>query len=162
MYGLEGRNFLLTLQRLARERDELKIVDDQIGSPTWCRTISQITLNILTQILPPDSPANLTLFEQSSGLYNLVCSGETSWFGFAKAILEGSSPAPATRLTPIPTSDYPTPPPPPPPTPAPRPKNSVLSTEKLRAAFGIIPPPWEATLQYCLSLQSPPATGPGK
>ena len=144
VYGLTGKNFLLTMQRLGKERDELKIVDDQIGCPTWSRTIAQTTANVLTQILPQSSPGDLSRFEQASGLYNLVCGGQTSWFGFAKAILEESSPT--TKLTPIPTSEFPT--------PAKRPQNSVLSTEKLRSAFGIVTPAWDVTLKYCLSGQS--------
>ena len=142
VYGLKGENFLLTVQRLAKERDELKIVDDQIGSPTWCRTIAQTTANILTQILPQNSPGNLSGFEQASGLYNLVCGGQTSWFGFAQAILKASSSSQMTQLNPIPTTEYPT--------PAKRPPNSVLSTQKLRSAFGITLPDWDVTLKYCL------------
>jgi dTDP-4-dehydrorhamnose reductase len=143
VYGLKGKNFLLTMQRLAKERDELKIVDDQIGSPTWSRTIAQTTANVLTQVLPQNSPGDLSHFAQASGLYNLVCGGQTSWFGFAQAILEESSLSQNTKLTPIPTSEYPT--------PAKRPQNSVLSTGKLRSAFGITPPAWDVTLKYCLS-----------
>jgi dTDP-4-dehydrorhamnose reductase len=143
VYGLKGKNFLLTMQRLAKERDELKIVDDQIGPPTWSRTIAQTTANILTQVLPQNSPGDLSRFEQASGLYNLVCGGQTSWFGFARAILEASSLSQNTKLIPIPTSEYPT--------PAKRPQSSVLSTEKLRSAFGIAPPAWDVTLKYCLS-----------
>ena len=143
VYGLKGGNFLLTIQRLAKERDELKIVDDQIGSPTWSRTIAQTTANVLTQVLPQSSPGDLSRFEQASGLYNLVCGGQTSWFGFAQAILEASSSSQDTKLTSISTSEYPT--------PAKRPQNSVLSTERLRSAFGITPPAWDVTLRYCLS-----------
>jgi dTDP-4-dehydrorhamnose reductase len=143
VYGLKGKNFLLTIKRLAKERDELKIVDDQIGAPTWCRTIAQTTANVLTQVLLQSSPGDLSRFEQASGLYNLVCGGQTSWFGFAQAILEASSSSHSAKLTPIPTSEYPT--------PAKRPQYSVLSTEKLRASFGIVPPNWDVTLKYCLS-----------
>ena len=143
VYGLKGKNFLLTIQRLAKERDELKIVDDQIGSPTWCLTIAQATANVLTQILPQSSPGDLSHFEQASGLYNLVCGGQTSWFGFAQAILEASSSSQDTKLIPIPTSEYPT--------LTKRPQNSVLSTKKLKSAFGIAPPAWDVTLKYCLS-----------
>lgn len=143
VYGLQGKNFLLTIQRLAKECDELKIVDDQVGSPTWCRTIAQITANVLSQVLPEHSPGDLSRFEQASGLYNLVCTGQTSWFGFAKAIVEASPTTRDTKLIPIPTSEYPT--------AARRPANSVLATEKLRSAFGITPPAWDITLNYCLS-----------
>ncbi len=143
VYGLQGNNFLLTIRRLAEERDELKIVDDQIGSPTWCRTIAQTTANVLAQILPPGSPGDLSGLERASGLYNLVCSGQTSWYGFAQAILESSPSSRNAKLIPIPTSEYPT--------PAGRPKNSALATDKLRSAFGITLPDWQATLNYCLS-----------
>ena len=146
VYGLKGKNFLLTMQRLAKERDELKIVDDQIGSPTWCRTIAQTTANVLTQVLTQSSPGDLSRFEQASGLYNLVCGGQTSWFGFAQAILKASSSSQTTKLTPIPTSEYPT--------PAKRPLYSVLSTKKLRSSFGITPPTWDVTLKYCLGNNS--------
>lgn len=143
VYGLKGKNFLRTIQRLAKERDELKIVDDQVGSPTWCRIIAQTTANVLTQVLPEGSPGDLSRLDDASGLYNLVCTGHTSWFGFAKAILEASPDSPNTKLIPISASEYPT--------PAARPKNSVLATEKLRSAFGITPPAWDITLNYCLS-----------
>ena len=146
VYGMKGKNFLLTMQKLAKERDELKIVDDQIGSPTWCRTIAQTTANVLTQILPQSSPGDLSRFEQASGLYNLVCGGQTSWYGFAQAILKEMSSSPIAKLTPIPTSGYPT--------PARRPPYSVLSTEKLKSSFGITPPAWDVTLQYCLGRNS--------
>ena len=144
VYGLKGKNFLLTMQRLAKEKDELKIVDDQVGAPTWCRTIAQTTANVLTQILPQSSPGDLSRFERTSGLYNLVCGGQTSWYGFAQAILkEGSD---TTKLIPIPTSEYPT--------PAKRPLYSVLSTKKLKSSFGITPPDWDVTLKYCLGRSS--------
>ena len=146
VYGLKGKNFLLTMQRLAKERDELKIVDDQIGSPTWSRTIAQTTANVLEQVLTQSSPGDLSRFEQASGLYNLVCSGQTSWFGFAQAILNASSSSQTTKLTPIPTSEYPT--------PAKRPLYSVLSTKKLQSSFGITPPTWDVTLKYCLGNNS--------
>ena len=142
VYGLKGKNFLLTIQRLAKEREELRIVDDQIGSPTWCRTIAQTTANVLTQILPQGSPGEISRLEELSGLYNLACGGETSWFGFAQAILKASSSLQTTQLIPIPTSEYPT--------PAQRPPYSVLSTEKLRTSFGITLPSWDETLNYCL------------
>lgn len=142
VYGLKGKNFLLTIQRLAKEQDDLKIVDDQIGSPTWSRTIAQTTANVLTQVLSQNSPGNLSHFEQASGLYNLVCSGQTSWFGFAQAILEASSLPQDTKLTPIPTSEYPT--------LAKRPQKCVLSTEKLRLIFDTTLPAWDATLRHCL------------
>lgn len=141
VYGLRGKNFLLTMQRLARERDELKIVDDQFGAPTWSRSIAQTTANILTQMLDADS--GLAAMENASGLYNLSCSGRTSWFGFAQAIIASLELPNPPRLIAIPTSEFPT--------PAVRPKNSVLSHEKIRNAFGIILPDWADTLKSCLN-----------
>ena len=75
VYGMRGKNFLLTILRLAREREELKIVDDQIGAPTWSRTIAEATAQILTSGAWPVSGA--------SGIYHLTASGSTSWYGFA-------------------------------------------------------------------------------
>ena len=141
VYGSRGKNFLLTMQRLAGERDELKIVDDQIGAPTWSRTIAQTTANILSQML--EDGGGLPAIQRASGLYNLSCSGQTSWFGFAQAIIESSGMANPPRLIPIPTSEFPR--------PAPRPKNSVLSHEKMKNAFGIILPDWSGTLKLCLN-----------
>ena len=76
VYGTRGGNFLRTILRLAAERDELRVVDDQIGAPTWCRMIAEASSLALAR---PDVPV---------GLYHLAGSGETSWFGFARAILK--------------------------------------------------------------------------
>jgi dTDP-4-dehydrorhamnose reductase len=148
VYGLRGKNFLLTMQRLAREKDELRVVNDQIGTPTWCRLIAQTTGNILEQTLYADHPEDLGGIEKASGLYNLSCTGWTSWYGFAQAIFETMPEADRPRLRPIPTSEYPT--------PAKRPANSVLSLEKLSAQFGIILPDWKGALGFCLNNQREP------
>ncbi|TAE56876.1 MAG: dTDP-4-dehydrorhamnose reductase, partial [Nostocales cyanobacterium] len=82
VYGLRGKNFLLTMEKLAKEREEIKVVDDQIGSPTWSRMIAEITAQIITQ-----GQNNLTdFFANNGGIYNLSPGGKTSWYGFAKAI----------------------------------------------------------------------------
>lgn len=146
IYGLQGKNFLLTVQRLAREREELRMIDDQIGGPTWCRFLAQRTANILTQTLIETSPYDMSHIRKASGLYHMTCSGKASWFQFAQAILETTNISNPPRLVPIPASEYPT--------PAQRPKNSVLSNEKLKASFDIIPQDWESALQACLQDQS--------
>jgi dTDP-4-dehydrorhamnose reductase len=142
VYGLRGGNFLLTMRRLAREREELKIVDDQIGAPTWCRSIAEATGQIVAQLLSPQRAPALDQVDLS-GVYHLACGGHTSWFGFARAILEqdARNGAPLPKLTPIPTSDYPT--------PAKRPANSRLDCAKLERVFGVRLPAWEAALGMC-------------
>lgn len=146
VYGLHGKNFLLTMQRLAREKDELRVVNDQIGTPTWCRLIAQTTANVLDQTLNAAQADDLSGIEKASGIYNLSCTGWTSWYGFAQAIFESMPEADRPRLRPIPTAEYPT--------PAKRPANSVLSVEKLRAQFGIILPDWKGALGFCLNNQT--------
>jgi len=137
VYGARGGNFLLTMQRLMQERPELRIVDDQIGAPTWSRMIAEATALILAQCLSPALGADRP---EPWGTYHLTCGGETSWYGFAAAIAElGGYP---TRLTPIPSSDYPT--------PARRPANSRLDNGKLARVFGLRLPHWREALKLCL------------
>ena len=139
VYGARGANFLLTMRRLMKERPELKIVADQIGAPTWCRSLAEATAQVLAQVHSPfmgaDKPAPW-------GVYHMTNAGETSWHGFAAAIQAlDPSPAPA-RLVPIPSSDYPT--------PARRPLNSRLDNGKLERVFGLRLPPWQEALERCL------------
>ncbi|WP_372521485.1 dTDP-4-dehydrorhamnose reductase [Sulfuricaulis sp.] len=144
VYGARGRNFLLTIRRLARERSELKIVDDQVGAPTWCRMLAEVTSQMLSQhyssVSRPPSIADI------SGLYHVVCGGHTSWYGFARKILEavsGHASHAMPELKPISTTEYPT--------PAKRPLNSKLSTEKLQRMCGLIVPAWEESLILCMN-----------
>jgi dTDP-4-dehydrorhamnose reductase len=137
VYGLRGRNFLRTILRLANERDELKIVDDQIGAPTWSRMIAEATGQVLSQDSSP-----LTM---KSGIYNLTAAGRTSWHGFTRAILENLSGhlQPLPHLVPITTPEYPL--------PAPRPPYSVLSSAKFIQTFGVALPAWDASLTLCMA-----------
>jgi dTDP-4-dehydrorhamnose reductase len=137
VYGPHGQNFLRTIQRLAQEREELRIVSDQIGAPTWSRLIAEATAQVLGQVFSPNCHADLGAL---SGLYNLTCGGETSWHGFAQAIIASLPKQP--RVLPIPTSDYPT--------PAQRPAYSVLNNDKLAATFGVRLPVWDKALALCL------------
>jgi len=137
VYGARGKNFLLTMQRLAKERGELKIVADQIGTPTWSRMIAEATVHILAQLYSPVCSGNI---EDVSGIYHLTCSGKTTWYDFAKAII---APLPnRPKILPITTAEYPT--------PAKRPAYSVLSNAKLMRTFGVALPAWDVALKLCL------------
>jgi dTDP-4-dehydrorhamnose reductase len=141
VYGLRGKNFLLTMQRLAKEREEIKVVDDQIGAPTWSRMIAEITAQVITQ-----GQNNLTdFFTHKGGIYNLSPSGKTSWYGFAKAILKDDFPnneRKLKRLIAITTPEYPT--------PASRPAFSLLDNQKLSDTFGLKIPEWDQVLKLVL------------
>ncbi len=144
VYGTRGKNFLLTILKLARERSELKIVEDQIGAPTWSRTLAEATSQILAQHYSPISQSSASIMD-ISGLYHAVSGGMTSWYGFAKKILETASshiPHSLPRLVPIPSIDYPA--------PAKRPQNSCLSCEKLKRTYGLVFPLWDKLLTQCL------------
>jgi dTDP-4-dehydrorhamnose reductase len=138
VYGARGSNFLLTMLRLAMERDELRIVDDQTGAPTTSECIAQATADILAQLLAPKSGG----LQGCSGIYNLTNAGETTWFGFAKAFLTKQYGAATPKLIPIPTSEFPR--------PARRPANSGLSCQKLEETFGVVMPHWEDALSLVL------------
>ena len=135
--------------RLARERETLKIVDDQTGSPTWSRMIAESTAHILSRAACSSSSGNNLDFREYlseiKGIYNLTSSGTTSWYGFAKAILADTSGVIENRIkeiSPIPTSEYPV--------PAPRPPFSAMSGEKLFRTFGQRLPHWRHALDLCL------------
>lgn len=135
VYGLRGSNFLLTMQRLARERGELRVVDDQFGAPTWSRTVAQTTAHILAQ----SRAFGPEWWDQHGGIYHLSCQGRTSWHGFAQAIMEhAQSPVP---VIPVSSSEFPT--------PARRPRNCLLDSSKLIERFCAIPD-WRAALALCL------------
>jgi len=142
VYGMRGRNFLLTILRLAREREELRIVADQFGAPTWSRMIAEVTSAVLARMVGGGSVSAI------SGTYHLTASGSTSWHGFTEAVIEGAVRAwglePATRrVLRIATSDYPT--------PAARPANSRMSCARLRRDFDVWLPDWSECLQLCLA-----------
>ncbi len=141
VYGARGGNFLLTMLRLAQERTELQIVDDQIGAPTPSECIAQATANILAQLLAPAGRG----LDGRGGIYNLTTIGETSWFGFAKALFTkatGSFGLSVPNLIPVKTSDYPR--------PARRPANSRLECQRLADIFGVSMPHWQQALSLVL------------
>jgi dTDP-4-dehydrorhamnose reductase len=136
VYGARGQNFMLTMMRLAREREKLRVVKDQFGCPTWSRMIAETTSLALKQILAaPDAAA----FE---GLYHLAAAGQTSWHGFAEAIVRQIPEKKCKEIEAITTSEYPL--------PAKRPAYSVLSCEKLQRTFGLQLPDWEDSLKHVL------------
>jgi dTDP-4-dehydrorhamnose reductase len=151
VYGARGKNFLLTMLRLCKERDELRVVADQIGAPTWSRMIAEMTGQVLACVAAPPVRKGLAMSDVS-GTYHLTGSGATSWFGFTQAILENvtqravadtrATPTHLPRLVPITTSDYPT--------PAKRPQNSQMSNAKLARVFGLVSPPWDSQLHLCM------------
>jgi dTDP-4-dehydrorhamnose reductase len=150
VYGNRGKNFLLTILRLAAEKTELKIVADQIGSPTWSRSISEATAQIIAQCRHDSRSERLRQRSSVKGLYNLSAAGATSWHGFANQIVDRArSINPELQLSieqilPIPTTDYPT--------PAQRPANSVLDNSKILADFGVQLPDWKVSLEQCLGM----------
>jgi dTDP-4-dehydrorhamnose reductase len=135
VYGARGKNFLLTVLRLARERDELRIVADQHGSPTWCRTIADSSAHIVAQL----HRGGLS-WEEISGVYHMTAQGSTSWHGFTEAILAHPSVDRKPTVAPIATSDYPL--------PARRPANSVLDCQRFMETFCGLPQ-WDAALRLC-------------
>jgi dTDP-4-dehydrorhamnose reductase len=130
VYGLRGSNFLKTVIRLGAERPELRVVGDQIGAPTWSRLVAEATAQLL--IATRGRHADL------AHTYHLCCAGETSWHGFAEAILAHWYGAAAPPVRAITTAAYGA--------AAPRPLNSRLSCDRLETDFGIRLPHWETAL----------------
>ncbi len=144
VYGARGKNFLLTILRLARERPELKIVDDQVGAPNWSRLLAEATAQALaTQLRGFDKKwdAQLERLREVSGLYHISAGGSTSWCGFARRILELAESS--SRVQGITTAEYPL--------RATRPMNSRLITDKFTGTFGLCLPAWDEALQLCMA-----------
>ena len=136
VYAARGANFAKTMLRLAKERDQLRVINDQIGAPTGAELLADVTALALRSV--QEKP-------ELAGLYHLVAGGETSWFDYARFVIEQARRAgqpirvPADAIEPIPTSAYPT--------PAKRPHNSRLDTSKLQAAFGLQLPDWQSGVE---------------
>lgn len=153
VYATRGRNFLLTILRLASQREELRIVSDQIGAPTWAREIARATASMLERhaaTAAGDTPPE--------GTFHVTAGGATNWHTFATAIVEEAAKLPGAnpwlsaalsggsivtkRIAPISTADYPT--------PARRPNYSVLSNERLATAYRLQLPEWRDQLKAAL------------
>lgn len=142
VYAPEGKNFVLTMLRLGRERESLNVVDDQVGAPTTAAELAGGTQAIVRGILE----GKFGKAADWAGVYHMTCSGSVSWCGFARAIFEraqGLLDGKTPKVNPIATSDYPT--------PAKRPHNSVLSNEKLRKRFGVQLASWQSGLDEVLA-----------
>jgi dTDP-4-dehydrorhamnose reductase len=140
VYGARGGNFAKTMLKLARERDSLSVINDQIGAPTGADLLADITAHaIRTALQRPEV----------SGLYHLVAGGETSWHGYASFVIDYarrngvSLKVAADAIKPVPTSAFPT--------PAKRPHNSRMDTTKLQNTFGLKMPSWEIGVERMLS-----------
>lgn len=143
VYGGHGQNFFLTMLRLMAERESLNVTDDQIGAPTWSRAIAEATALLLGRCVSPGKAQ----LESVSGIYNMSCGGAVSWYDFAVKIREMAIQSDllasdCAHLHPIPAKDYPT--------PAKRPAYSVLSNDKLHAAFDVWLPAWDEAFALCL------------
>ncbi len=143
VYAARGHNFLKSILRLAAEHEQLNIVADQIGSPTWARLIAETTAHILRQSLLERREGGF-----NSGLYHLSSAGETSWHGFARMIVDVAKQRQnrvlkTHTINPIPTADYPL--------PAKRPANSRLATSHLEQHFGLKMPTWDHALTLCMA-----------
>ena len=138
LYGRHRHNFVKTMLRLAREREVLRVVDDQYGCPTWSRDLAQALVTLCQRIVQDRDCAPW-------GTYHFCGAGQTTWCGFARAIIEAArtcEPLRVQEVVPIPTTAYPT--------PAQRPQYSVLDCSKVQAVFGITPRPWRESLHDCL------------
>lgn len=152
IYGTHGKNFLLTILRLACEKEELSIVDDQIGAPTWSRALAEGTRDILMRVKSPEG------LSKTSGLYHMTAGGRTSWCGFTRAIIEeyranghdrpwmqqaiAGRKMKIKEVRGIATSEYPL--------PARRPQWSVLSNDRLRLTFGVELADWRDQLRQVM------------
>jgi dTDP-4-dehydrorhamnose reductase len=162
VYATRGRNFLLTILRLATQREELRIVRDQLGSPTWSRAIAAATVKVLAQLVKKEPSDPASALSSASGTYHLTSSGQASWYEFAKAILEeaasvprrapwfeaatGGRPRIARRIIPITTNEYPT--------PARRPAYSVLSNLKFQSSMKFHLQDWQTQLHQAFAEMS--------
>ena len=138
VYAARGHNFLRTIQRLTRERDALRVVADQIGAPTWARNVADATALIVQS-----AGRERRRREFRSDTLHMAAAGETSWHGFAHAIVQASGLPRTPMIHAIASADYPL--------PARRPSNSRLCCGRLRERFGIVLPDWKLALAQCLA-----------
>jgi dTDP-4-dehydrorhamnose reductase len=144
VYGPRGRNFLLTMLKLAAQRDELRIVDDQRGAPTSSRQLARATLGLFTADAARKlEAADVARVKGTPGIYHASAAGETTWFGFAQAIFARAHAPRTPRLIAITTSEFNA--------RAPRPANSVLSSALLEKTFGVRLTSWSEGLDEVLS-----------
>ncbi|HLX29371.1 MAG TPA: dTDP-4-dehydrorhamnose reductase [Casimicrobiaceae bacterium] len=137
VYGRHGHNFLVTMQKLASARSEVRVVADQAGVPNWARAIARATSRLLG--------LGIDRLAEQSGLYHLSAQGGTTWYEFAREILRRY---PHVRVVPIATADYPT--------PARRPVYAILDSTRFSDTFGFALPDWKTLLHECLLSETEP------
>jgi dTDP-4-dehydrorhamnose reductase len=158
VYSTRGKNFLLTILRLATQREELRIVRDQVGAPTWSREIAGATRKALQQIC--NRTDQTAAWSEQGGTYHMTAAGEATWYEFTQAILQEAAQSSNSaawfqaatngkdlltrRVVPITTAEYPA--------PARRPAYSVLLNSKLDRVFGIQLPDWREQLHKAFSV----------
>jgi dTDP-4-dehydrorhamnose reductase len=154
VYGATGKNFLRTILRLAREREQMNIVADQHGAPTWSRELARLVCHIVRSTehkAHEQGVAPAQILREQQGVYHAAAGGETTWFGFAEELLRlARAASPDQRfatLNPVASSEYPT--------PARRPQNSRLACEKLEQTFGFSMLPWQVATAEVLALLLP-------
>jgi dTDP-4-dehydrorhamnose reductase len=143
VYAARGNNFVRTILRLAHERDELRIVNDQWGAPTWARSIAEAIAAIIARA-GRDRQSIAASAKARGGIFHMTAAGRTNWYDFAQEILR-QEPDPARKvksLLPISSAEYPT--------PARRPANSVLSCARLQELWGVSLPRWDIALEWAL------------
>ena len=146
VYGARGGNFAKTMLKLAQEREELKVINDQMGAPTGADLLADVTAHIIARIKTSSHAAGLN--QTLGGTYHCVAAGQTTWFDYANHVLSAAKAIkPAmdikARVLPVPTSAFPT--------PAKRPHNSRLNTGKLQNTFGLALPHWQAGVNRMLT-----------
>jgi dTDP-4-dehydrorhamnose reductase len=146
IYGSRGKNFMLTIMKLAKAGKELRVVNDQMNSPTWCGAVADATRQTVLSLINPSEKQLSENMRKVSGIYQLSCAGETSWYEFAKTFLDHSEDTRHAKINPIPTTEYPT--------PAKRPLRTVLSNVKIERVLGIKMPFWKEALEQCLKRNS--------
>ena len=137
VYSSYGHNFVKTMLRLGQERDQLRVVFDQIGTPTYARDLARATLSIIEQVEQGETP-----LKELAGIFHYSNEGVCSWYDFALAIFEMTDLH--CEVSPIESSEYPT--------PAQRPHFSVLNKAKIKAATGLRIPHWRVALRECLEV----------
>ena len=139
VYAPYGQNFVRTMLRLAETRDEVRVVGDQRGSPSYAPDLARAMVVALRHLLAHPNEAS------GRGTFHLAGTGETTWAGLAEAVFEASARrgGPSARVVPIPSSEYPT--------PAPRPANSRLDTTRFRDTFGHALPDWRDGVERCVA-----------
>lgn len=138
VYGMRGRNFLQSILHLARTQDTLRVVNDQFGTPTWCRTVADVTAQLLA--MAQAAPDGAQWWQENGGLLHMTALGSTSRADFARRIIDLAGLSARAKVEPVSTANYPT--------VATRPRYSVLDTGKLQGLC--MPPHWDQALQRCM------------